>query len=165
MVKRIYCNLAHHKHDNGKKNILSLGYTRPMIITHYLYKRPSLLMPHSLYRWFLWYIPLLHFQQVKGKSQSPRSLSTFPPCTAQPPSPKAPSLTLLVVPLVHPSFSFSTSQRKIPIHHDDGIHHEKKCLWDSIQFIPLFFYDSFHEWQIVYSMWHAFSLNKMKTHS
>jgi hypothetical protein len=47
-----------------------------MIITHYLYIRPSSRMPHSLCRQFLWYIPLLHFQQVKEKPWSPRA---FPP--------------------------------------------------------------------------------------
>jgi hypothetical protein len=47
-----------------------------MIITHYLYMRPSALVPHSLCRELLLYIPLLHFQQVKGKSCSPRA---FPP--------------------------------------------------------------------------------------
>ncbi len=37
---------------------------------------PSVLTPHSLCRQLLLYIPLLHFWQVKGKSQSP---GAFPP--------------------------------------------------------------------------------------
>jgi hypothetical protein len=93
----------------------------PKILTHYLYMRPSVPSPHSLCRQLLLYIPLLHFQQVKGKSQSPKP---FPPSYPALPS-------HLLQKHGHPlckwflwsilSFTFLTSESKIPIHYDDAM--------------------------------------------
>jgi hypothetical protein len=52
--------------------------------------RPSLLTPHSLCRRFFWYIPLLHFQQVKGKSWSLRAFPPFYPALSSHPLQKPP---------------------------------------------------------------------------
>jgi hypothetical protein len=103
-----------------------------MIVAQYFYRRLSSLTPHSLCRRFVWYILLLYFQQVEGKSQSPLE-PLYLPTLHCPATFSKSCLTPFVGGSFHPSLAFSTNPNRsaafpLLIHHDDEIHHGGKCL-------------------------------------